>query len=254
MQTSGVPFFVSGGGSGGGGGSAFTWEGAWDAGTTYVADAVVEYNGSSYIALQAGTNKNPATEAAYWELMAQKGSTGSTGATGATGPTGATGSAATISVGTVSTGAAGSSATVTNSGTSSAAVFDFAIPQGQTGATGATGPQGATGATGAGVATGGTTGQYLKKASATNYDTAWSSFALTNSDIASGAAIDWGKVSKTGSSLADLATRTTANLTDFPSQTSNAGKFLKTDGTSLSWATPSGSGGGFAAALLFGGF
>jgi len=52
------------------------------------------------------------------------------GATGATGNTGSTGSAATIAVGSVTTGAAGSSATVTNSGTSAAATFNFAIPQG----------------------------------------------------------------------------------------------------------------------------
>lgn len=83
------------------------------------------------------------------------GPTGSTGPTGATGPqgpqgiqgiqgdtgltgsTGATGAAATIAVGTVTTGAAGSSATVTNSGTSAAAVFDITIPRGDTGAAGA---------------------------------------------------------------------------------------------------------------------
>lgn len=46
------------------------------------------------------------------------------------------GTAATIAVGTVTTGAAGSSATVTNVGTSSAAVFDFVIPQGDDGAPG----------------------------------------------------------------------------------------------------------------------
>jgi hypothetical protein len=92
------------------------------------------------------------------------------------GDTGATGSAATIAVGTTTTGAAGSNASVTNSGTSSNAVFNFAIPQGakgDTGATGATGAKGDKGDTGAGVAAGGTTGQVLAKASATNYDTTW---------------------------------------------------------------------------------
>lgn len=58
------------------------------------------------------------------------------GATGATGATGAQGTAATIAVGTVTTGAAGSSAVITNSGSSSAAVFDFTIPRGDTGASG----------------------------------------------------------------------------------------------------------------------
>lgn len=58
------------------------------------------------------------------------------GPTGATGTTGAPGTAATIAVGTVTTGAAGSSAVITNSGSSSAAVFDFTIPRGDTGASG----------------------------------------------------------------------------------------------------------------------
>ena len=49
------------------------------------------------------------------------------GETGATGPAGAS---ATIAVGTVTTLPSGSNATVTNSGTSSSAVFDFGIPQG----------------------------------------------------------------------------------------------------------------------------
>jgi hypothetical protein len=67
---------------------------------------------------------------------------GATGPAGATGETGAAGAAATIAVGTVITGAAGSSASVTNSGTSSAATFDFSIPKGDTGDTGPTGADG----------------------------------------------------------------------------------------------------------------
>ena len=47
---------------------------------------------------------------------------------------GPAGVAATVGVGTVTTGAAGSSASVTNVGTSSAAVFNFTIPGGATGA------------------------------------------------------------------------------------------------------------------------
>lgn len=56
----------------------------------------------------------------YWKIIND----------GITGPQGSAGS---ISVGTVTTGAAGSSASVTNSGTSSVAVFDFTIPQGAPG-------------------------------------------------------------------------------------------------------------------------
>jgi len=52
------------------------------------------------------------------------------------------GSAATIAVGTVTTGALGSAVTVTNTGTSSNAIFAFSIPSG---VAGATGPSGATG-------------------------------------------------------------------------------------------------------------
>ena len=158
-----------------------------NAGTTTTGAA-----GTSAAVTNVGT-----TSAAVFNFVIPRGDTGNTGATGA---------AATIAAGTTTTGAAGSSATVVNSGTSSAAVFDFTIPQGNTGATGATGATGTaatiavgtttTGAAGtaatvtnvgtsgaaifdfsipqgAGVITGGTTGQFLAKASNTNYDTTW---------------------------------------------------------------------------------
>ena len=60
------------------------------------------------------------------------GSDGADGATGATGAQGPAGNAATIAIGTVTTGAAGSSASVTNVGTSNAAVLTFSIPTGAT--------------------------------------------------------------------------------------------------------------------------
>jgi len=67
---------------------------------------------------------------------------------GPQGPTGPTGPAATISVGTVTTVAAGTPAQITNGGTSSAAIFNFQIPQGPTGPAGAAGAQGVAGARG----------------------------------------------------------------------------------------------------------
>lgn len=67
------------------------------------------------------------------------------GADGTDGSDGQDGVAATIQVGTVTTGAAGTNASVTNSGTSSAAVFDFSIPRGADGQAGATGPAGSRG-------------------------------------------------------------------------------------------------------------
>jgi len=75
---------------------------------------------------------------------------GATGTTGATGSTGITGTAATVGVGTTTTGNPGTQANVTNTGTSSAATFNFTVPQGPTGPTGVgtPGPTGPTGATG----------------------------------------------------------------------------------------------------------
>jgi hypothetical protein len=63
----------------------------------------------------------------YWQVLASKGDPGADGVDGANGAAG------TISGGTVTTGAAGSSASVTNSGTSSAAVLNFTIPRGNPG-------------------------------------------------------------------------------------------------------------------------
>ena len=83
-------------------------------------------------------------------------------------PPGADGAAATIAVGTTTTGAAGTSASVTNSGTTSAAVFNFTIPKGDQGIQGIPGNDGANGADGANGSDG---------ADGTNY------FVLSGSDI-----------------------------------------------------------------------
>jgi hypothetical protein len=66
----------------------------------------------------------------------------SSGVTGPTGPT------STLSVGSVNTLSPGTNATVTNSGTSTAGIFNFGIPQGVAGPTGPQGPTGPTGPTG----------------------------------------------------------------------------------------------------------
>lgn len=58
---------------------------------------------------------------------------------------GPTGAAATVDAGTTTTGAAGTDASVVNVGIPSAAVFNFTIPRGNTGATGAAGSDGADG-------------------------------------------------------------------------------------------------------------
>lgn len=75
-------------------------------------------------------------------LKGPQGPKGADGTDGTQGPKGDKGDAATITIGNVQTGAAGSSVSVTNSGTSSAAKFNFTIPRGDKGETGARGPQG----------------------------------------------------------------------------------------------------------------
>jgi len=77
-----------------------------------------------------------------------QGPPGPAGPTGPTGPTGPQGPAATIAAGTTTTGAPGTPASVTNVGTSSAAVFNFVIPQGIAGPQGPQGPPGMTSLTG----------------------------------------------------------------------------------------------------------
>jgi hypothetical protein len=52
-------------------------------------------------------------------------------------------------------------------------------PQGPSGPTGNTGPQGDPGPPGVGVPSGGTTGQYLVKASGTSYDTVWQTLSIS---------------------------------------------------------------------------
>ena len=78
-----------------------------------------------------------------------QGEKGETGDTGPTGANGLDGIAATIAIGTVTTLDPDEDAIVENTGTSSAAVFDFGIPKGEKGDTGETGAQGETGENGA---------------------------------------------------------------------------------------------------------
>ena len=66
----------------------------------------------------------------------EQGEKGAKGDTGPQGATGAAGAAATVTIGTVTTGEAGTDASVTNSGTTSAAVLNFIIPRGANGADG----------------------------------------------------------------------------------------------------------------------
>lgn len=124
---------------------------------------------------------NPAANA----CVSNTGPQGPKGDTGATGATGSAGAAATISVGTVTTGAAGSNASVTNAGTSSAAILNLSIPRGADGAQGATGPKGDPGDTGPA----GTAATVAVGTVAT--DAAGSNAAVTNSGTSSAAVLNF---------------------------------------------------------------
>jgi hypothetical protein len=96
----------------------------WSAETGYLANDAVSYDGSTYLALQTSLGARPDTTPSAWAMLAQGGSAGATGPAGV---------AATVSVGTVTTTAPGTLATVTNSGSATAAVFNFSLPQGAAG-------------------------------------------------------------------------------------------------------------------------
>lgn len=102
---------------------------AYDA-SNYIEGTVSSYSGTTF-SITADRSVGSGTYTS-WTI----GAAGDVGATGTAGTAGAAGAAATISVGSTTTGAAGSSASVTNSGSSSAATFNFTIPRGDTGATG----------------------------------------------------------------------------------------------------------------------
>lgn len=97
----------------------FVLRGAYSSTATYNLNDVVSYNGLAYAWISATPGNQAPPNATYWMVVSAKGDPGT---------------AATIAVGTVTTGAPGTPATVTNVGTSTAAIFNFQIPQGPTGA------------------------------------------------------------------------------------------------------------------------
>jgi Collagen triple helix repeat (20 copies) len=124
------------GAAGATGRAGVVWRGVWDAGTSYAVGDAAQFGGTTYIATTAQAGLEPDVYPAAWGVLAQQ------GGAGATGPAGA---AATITVGTVTTGLAGTQAVVTNTGTATAAVLNFTIPQGAAGANGSGGSGGTSG-------------------------------------------------------------------------------------------------------------
>ena len=103
------------------------YRGAWTSALGYQANDAVVFGGSTYLALTSSLGSEPDVSPAQWGMLA---------AAGVAGPSGPSGAAASVSVGSVTTGAAGTPVTVTNSGTASAAVLNFTIPQGVAGMNG----------------------------------------------------------------------------------------------------------------------
>jgi hypothetical protein len=71
--------------------SQYPWKGAWSSGTAYVVNDCVSYNGASYVSIQNGTNQNPVTQTAYWNLLTASGYSGYSGISGYSGYSGISG-------------------------------------------------------------------------------------------------------------------------------------------------------------------
>ena len=103
-----------------------TYRGAWTAGSGYALNDAVTYGNpaSTYIAIAPNSSAEPDLFTNDWSLLAQAGSVG---------PSGPTGAVPTLAIGTVTTGSPGTPAAVSLSGTASAAILNFTIPQGAAG-------------------------------------------------------------------------------------------------------------------------
>ena len=154
-----------------------------------------------YILFSDSEDGNKIKKAQYSNLKGDKWDKGDTGATGATGatwpqwpdwPTWPQWPAGTITVGTVTTWAAGTNVAITNTGTSSAAVLNFTIPQGIQGETWANWADGADGADWeAATITVGTTTTLSPWSSATVTNVGTSSAAILNFWIPKGESGSW---------------------------------------------------------------
>lgn len=162
-STAWVPFLTAGAD----GQFVNTFAGAWIAGD-YVTGTIVSYLGGSWLATTATTTSEIPGTASNWASIAASGQPGSNGNTilnGTSNPVSGQGNNGDFFINTTSTTIWGpkSGGAWPGSGTSFI------------------GPTGATGAAGAGVITGGTTGQFLRKNSGTNYDTLWE--GIVDADI-----------------------------------------------------------------------
>ena len=145
-----------------------------------VTNAGTSQNATFNFGIPQGAKGDPGQDGADGK-DGKDGVDGKDGKDGQDGQNGQDGAAATIEVGTVTTLPAGSNATVTNAGTSSAATFNFGIPQGAKGDPGQNGTNGQDGA--AATIEVGTT--------AVNFGQSTSSVSITNSGTSSAAVLNF---------------------------------------------------------------
>lgn len=142
-------------------GNGFAWKGVWHSTQTYQPFDVVEFGGSSLVALRK-TKERPDGRAIDWALMARQGVSGLTGAGGPQGAQGLPGNDAAGTAGTIWRDGAGAPSNAlgingdyylndTNGDVYLKAAGSYSVAaniKGATGATGAAGSNGAAGATG----------------------------------------------------------------------------------------------------------
>jgi hypothetical protein len=164
----------------------------WAAGTTYQIGHVVSYLGASYVStMNNNVGNNPSTApTSQWRVLASKGDPGAAGTAGPEGPAGPAGPAGPPGLdgpagpagpagpeGPASTvpGPEGPAGPAGPEGPAGPPGADSTVPgpQGPPGDQGPPGEPGAQGVPGPGVPLGGTAGQFLAKASATDLDTLW---------------------------------------------------------------------------------
>ncbi len=117
-------FILPQGAAGTAGTPGLVFQGTWVTGTGYRNNDVVYRSGSSYVSQHNSNTADPVISVANstgdWQLLVSKGDAGP----------------ASVSIGSVTTGSA---AAITNSGSQNAAVLNFTLPRGDTGATGPAG-------------------------------------------------------------------------------------------------------------------
>ncbi len=198
-------------------GNALTYRGPYSSSTAYAANDIVYFAGNAYVSRVGSTGVDPTVDvsSASWGLLALHGAKGDPGTAGAAG------SAATVSVGSTTTGAAGSNASVTNSGSSSAAVLNFTIPQGAKGDPGTQGNPGSPGSAATVTVGSTTTGAAGTNASVTNSGT--SSAAVLNFTIPQGAKGDPGTAGSAGTAATVAVGTTTTGAAGSNASVTNSG-------------------------------